>query len=123
MIIFDMDDTILRSRFIHECANAFGFMPKLEELRFNEKDPIILTKRIGLLLKNRTMDELLHVIGSMEMAENIKEVIKAYKEKGYLVGIISHSYTLITNYVKQQIGADFSVAHQLSSLKGKQPVK
>ena len=51
MIVFDMDDTILKGRFIDECAQVFGFKAKLEELRFNEKDPIILTKRIGLLLK------------------------------------------------------------------------
>lgn len=119
LLILDMDDTILTKRFINECADAFGFKTKLEELRFNEKDPIILTKRIGLLLKNRTMDELLHVISSMEMAENIREMVKHYKEKGYLVGIISHSYTLITNYVKQQIGADFSMAHQLEFFEGK----
>ncbi len=119
MIVFDMDDTILVNRFIDECAKEFGFKPKLDELRFNEKDPIILTKRIGLLLKNNTIDDLLHVISSMEMAENIKEVVKTYKEKGYLVGILSHSYSLITNYVKQQIGADFSVAHQLEFFEGK----
>jgi glucosyl-3-phosphoglycerate synthase len=119
MIVLDMDDTILISRFIDNCAEAFGFKPKLDELRFNEKDPIILTKRIGLLLKNKTMDDLLHVISNMKMAENIKEVVQSYKEKGYLVGIISHSYTLITNYVKQQIGADFSVAHQLEFFEGK----
>ncbi|HUM65470.1 MAG TPA: HAD-IB family phosphatase, partial [Chitinophagaceae bacterium] len=119
MIIFDMDDTILVNRFIDECAKEFGFKPKLDELRFNEKDPIILTKRIGLLLKNNTIDDLLHVISSMDMAENIKEVVKVYKEKGYLVGILSHSYSLITNYVKQQIGADFSVAHQLEFFEGK----
>lgn len=119
MIIFDMDDTILRSRFINECAKEFGFIPKLDELRFNEKDPIILTKRIGLLLKGRTMDELLNVISNMEMADNIKEAVVHYKTKGYLVGVISHSYSLITNYVKQQIGADFSVAHQLEFFEGK----
>lgn len=119
MIVFDMDDTILISRFINECADIFGFRAKLDELRFNEKDPIILTKRVGLLLKNKTMDDLLHVISNMQMAENIKEVVKAYKEKGYLVGIISHSYTLVTNYIKQQIGADFSVAHQLEFIEGK----
>ena len=119
MIIFDMDDTIMRSRFINECAREFGFTVKLEELRFSEKDPIILTKRIGLLLKNRTMDELLTVISRMEMADHIKETVAHYKEKGYLVGIISHSYSLITNYVKQQIGADFSVAHQLEFFEGK----
>ncbi len=57
------------------------------------------------------------------MADNIKEVVQSFKQKGYLVGIISHSYTLIANYVKQQIGADFSMAHQLEFLKAKQPVK
>ena len=119
MIVLDMDDTILINRFIDKCADAFGFKPKLDELRFNEKDPIILTKRIGLLLKNKTMDDLLNVISNMEMADNIKEVIQSYKQKGYLVGIISNSYTLITNYVKQQIGADFSVAHQLEFFEGK----
>ncbi len=119
MIVMDMDDTILKNRFIDQCAAAFGFEAKLNELRFNEKDAIILTKRIGLLLKNRTMDELLHVISDMEMADNIREVVQAYKEKGYIVGIISHSYTLITNYVKQQIGADFSIAHQLEFFEGK----
>jgi HAD superfamily phosphoserine phosphatase-like hydrolase len=119
MIVFDMDHTILKERFIDQCADTFGFAPKLEDLRFSEKDPIILTKRIGLLLKGRTMDELLNVISKMEMADNIKEVIQAYKEKGYLVGIISHSYSLITNYIKQQIGADFSVAHQLEFFEGK----
>lgn len=119
MIIFDMDDTILTSRFINECADVFGFRPQLEELRFNEKDPIILTKRIGLLLKNRSMDELLNVVSNMELADNIAEVVEAYKQKGYMVGIISHSYTLITNYIKQQIGADFSLAHQLEFVEGK----
>jgi phosphoserine phosphatase SerB len=119
MIVFDMDDTILINRFIDKCAAEFGFKLKLEELRFSEKDPIILTKRIGLLLTNKTMDDLLHVISKMEMAENITEVVKQYKQKGYLVGIISHSYTLITNYVRQKIGADFSLAHQLEFFEGK----
>ncbi|WP_276500445.1 glycosyltransferase [Terrimonas pollutisoli] len=119
MIVLDMDDTILIKRFIDQCAEEFGFKTRLDELRFNEKDPIILTKRIGLLLKNKTMDDLLNVISNMQMADNIKEVVGAYKEKGYLVGILSHSYTLITNYIKQQIGADFSVAHQLEFFEGK----
>lgn len=119
MLVLDMDDTILKKRFINECAQAFGFMGKLEELRFNEKDPIILTKRIGLLLKGRTMDELLNVAANMELADNIREVVRAYKAKGYRVGIVSHSYTLITNYIRQQIGADFSLAHQLEFVEGK----
>ncbi|MBL7734889.1 MAG: HAD-IB family phosphatase [Chitinophagaceae bacterium] len=119
LLVLDMDDTILKGRFIDECAKTFGFYAKLEDLRAAEKDPIILTKRIGLLLKGRTIDELLHVVSEMTIIGDVKEVIEAFREKGYRIGIISNSYTLITNYIKQQIGADFSLANQLEFFNGK----
>jgi phosphoserine phosphatase SerB len=119
MVIFDMDDTILKGRFINECAKEFGFFPVLEDLRAIENDPIILTKRIGLMLKGKTMDDLLNVVDKMEMIEDIRDVINELKGKNYVVGIISSSYTLITNYVKQKIGADFSLAYNLEFIEGK----
>jgi len=119
MAIFDMDDTILQGRFIDACATAFGFTAKLEDLRAREKDAIILTKRIGAFLKGRTMDELLHVASQIEMVSDIKEVIKELKNRGYIIGIISNSYTLVTNFVRQKIGADFSYANQLEFFEGK----
>ncbi len=119
MVVFDMDNTILKGRFIHECAREFGFMPQLEDLRETETDPIILTKRIGLLLKGRTIDELLGVVSNIPMVEDIKEVVTSFKEKGYITGIISDSYQLITNYVKQNIDADFSMANKLEFFSGK----
>ena len=119
MVIFDMDDTILKGRFINECAKKFGFFPLLEDLRAREKDPVILTKRIGLMLKGRTIDDLLTVADDMQIVDDIKEVIAALKEKNYLIGIISNSYSLITNYIKQKIGADFSLACILEFQEGK----
>jgi glucosyl-3-phosphoglycerate synthase len=119
MIIFDMDDTILKGRFIDECAKKFGFFPALEDLRAKEKDPIILTKRIGLMLKGKTIDDLLNVVDDMEIIEDVKKVIKELKGKKYFVGIISNSYSLITNYIKQKIGADFSLANNPEFFEGK----
>lgn len=119
MVVFDMDDTIFKGRTIDECAKEFGFTAKLEDLRAQEKDPIILTKRIGLLLKGRTIDDLLNVAGRIPMVSDIKDVVKALKEKGYIIGIISNSYTLVTNYVRQQIDADFTYANQLEFFEGK----
>ena len=119
MVIFDMDDTILKGRFINQCAKKFGFFPLLEDLRAREKDPVILTKRIGLMLKGRTIDDLLTVADDMQIVDDIKEVIAALKEKNYLIGIISNSYSLITNYIKQKIGADFSLACILEFQEGK----
>ena len=119
MLVFDMDVTILKGRFIDECAKKFGFFPMLEDLRDREKDPIILTKRIGLMLKGKTIDDLLNVVDDMEIIEDIKKVIKELKRKKYFVGIISTSYSLITNYIKQKIGADFSLANNLEFMEGK----
>jgi len=119
MIVFDMDDTILKGRFINECARTLGFYPALEDLRATEMDPIILTKRIGLLLKNHSMDDLLNVADTMEIVDDIKAVVSQLKQKNYIVGIISNSYTLITNFVKQKIDADFSLAYNLEFIEGK----
>ena len=55
----------------------------------------------------------------MEVIEDVKEVITELKERKYIVGIISNSYSLITNYIKQKIGADFSLAYNLEFLEGK----
>jgi phosphoserine phosphatase SerB len=119
MIVFDMDDTILKGRFIDECAKKFGFLPSLQDLRAKEKDPIILTKRIGLMLRGKTIDDLLNVADDMEIIDDIKKVIRELKEKKYQVGIISNSYSLITNYIRQKIGADFSLANNLEFFEGK----
>ena len=119
MAVFDMDDTILKGRFIDECAKKFGFEAKLHDLRDEEKDPIILSKRIGLLLKGRTIDELLDVIHNIDMVADIKNVVAELKARGYIIGIISNSYTLITNYVVKNIGADFSYAILLEIIEGK----
>jgi glucosyl-3-phosphoglycerate synthase len=119
MAIFDMDDTILDGRFINECSKEFRFFPQLEDLRETEYDPIILTKRIALMLRGRTMDDLLNVVSNIKMISDIKDVVKELKQKNYIVGIISSSYTLITNYVKQNIGADFSLAYNLEFKEGR----
>lgn len=119
MAVFDMDNTILKGRFIDACAKKFGFTAQLEDLRETETDSIILTKRIGLLLKGKTIDELLDVVHKIEMIDDIKEVVASLKKKGYIVGIISNSYTLITNYVMRNIGADFAYANQMEFFEGR----
>lgn len=119
MVVFDMDNTILRGRFIDALAERFSFSDELEKLRKKETDSVILTKRIGLLLKGRTMDEMLEVISQIPMVPDIKEVIAELKKRDYLVGIISNSYHLVCNYVKQEIGADFILSNRLELLEGK----
>jgi phosphoserine phosphatase SerB len=119
MAVFDMDNTILRGRFIDTMAARFGFADRLQTLREKESDPVILTKRIGLLLKGRSIEEMLEAISSIPMVDDVKTVISTLKAGGYRIGIISNSYQVVCNYVKQEIGADFVLANRLEFFEGK----
>lgn len=119
MILLDVDGTILTQNFIEVCAKELGFYAQLEDLRHTEKDPLILTKRIGLLLKGATMDNLLDLLESIDIVPDFIETITAFRKKGYLAGMISHGYTLVTNFIQKRSQADFAIGHQLEFFQGR----
>lgn len=116
---FDMDDTILQGRFIDHCAKRFGFENELKQLRESPIEPTTRTKQIAMLLKGRSITDLLAIVQEIPMIDDIVSVVKELKSKGYIVGIISDSYQFITNYVKSHIGADFALANNLEQIEGK----
>ncbi len=119
MVVLDMDNTILRGRFVDSMAETYGFTEQLADLRKKENDPVILCKRIGRLMKGKTMEEMLQVISRIPLVDDIKEVVAELKKRNYIVGIISNSYQLVCGYVKQEIGADFVLANRLEFFEGK----
>lgn len=119
MLILDMDDTLLQGRFIHKAAEHFGFDKELLQLRKEfENDGIALTKSIAKLLQGKSYKELIDIADSMALVNNIEQVVKELKQRGFIVGIISDSYTLITEHIKLKIGADFSLANELQMSNG-----
>lgn len=113
IIIFDMDNTILKGRFIYKFVQENNLENQLLEILSSSDDSYIRTKNIALLLKNQTKDYLLTIADSIPIVDDTKEVIAELKNRGYLIGIISDSYDLITEHIKNKIGADFSLANQL----------
>jgi len=111
--VFDMDNTILRSSFIKTCAKKFHFQPELLEIVTTNENPFIRTKLIARLLKGKTIGELFEVVDSIQITDNLVELIKELKIKGYIVGIISDSYDCITNHLKNKFGFDFTLANEL----------
>lgn len=116
---FDMDDTILQGRFIDYCSKKLGFEKQLQFLRDSPIEPTTRTKQIAMLLKGRPISELLSIVKEIPMIDDIVEVVKSLKSKGYVVGIISDSYQFITNFVMSHIGADFALANNLEQIGGK----
>jgi len=119
MVVFDMDDTLLRGRFIDACADKFLFDEELARLRKTETDPAVLTKRIAGLLKGLSLGDLLQVAGSIPLVDDAMDVVQEIRKQGNVVGIISDSYQFVVDYVKNKLGADFALGNQLAFFEGK----
>ncbi|WP_026752325.1 HAD-IB family phosphatase [Sediminibacterium sp. C3] len=118
LIVFDMDNTLLRGRFIDACAERFDFKTSLMNIRSSESNPILLTKHIATLLKGKTHQELIEIADHIPIVEGTAEIIKELKSRGYIIGIISDSYDCITHHIKNKLGMDFSLSNELEFSKG-----
>lgn len=119
LIIFDMDDTILLDRFIYKMSEKYDFKNKLNDIITTNNEPYLITKLIAGLLKNMNIQELFNVIDKIKIVPDAIEVIKALKARGYIIAIISDSYDIITNYIKNKIGADISLSNELEVINNK----
>ncbi len=113
MIIFDMDNTLLEGSFITKAAEEFNFGNELIKIVTEYSNAYTRTKSIARLLENRTFAEILDVADKIKVIDDAEYVIGELKKKGYICGIISDSYDIVTNHLKNKLKMDFSVANEL----------
>jgi phosphoserine phosphatase SerB len=117
MIIFDMDNTLLQGSFIVTAADEFKFKDELIKIVTEYSNPYTRTKSIARLLKNRSFHEILEVVDKIKIIDDAAHVIRELKKKGYICGIISDSYDIVTNHLKNKLKMDFSIANELEFSK------
>ena len=113
MIIFDMDKTILKGSFIRTAAEEFNFTDELLRIQDEYQTPYTRTKSIAKLMKGRSLNEILGITDKIEIVEDAADVIGQLKKRGYICGIISDSYDVVANHIKNKLKMDFSVANEL----------
>lgn len=113
MLIFDMDNTILHRSFITTLAEKFGFKDKLLTIVSENSNPYTRTKLIARLLKGLNIRQILQTVDSIPVTEGFQNIVKEFGDKGYVVGIISDSYDIVTNHLVNKYGLDFSIANEL----------
>jgi glucosyl-3-phosphoglycerate synthase len=117
MIVFDMDNTLLESSFIITAAQEFNFRDELIKIVTEYTNSYTRTKSIAKLMKGRSIDEILGVVDKIKIIDDAASVIKELKKKGYICGIISDSYDVVTNHLKNRLKMDFSIANELEFSK------
>ena len=113
MIVFDMDNTLLEGSFITTAAEEFNFREDLIKIVTEYTNSFTRTKSIARLLSGRSFDEILSVADKIKIIDDAPYVIRELKRKGYVCGIISDSYDVITNHIKNKLKMDFSIANEL----------
>ncbi len=117
MIIFDMDNTLLEGSFITAAAEEFKFTDELIKIVTEYSNHYTRSKSIARLLKNKSFNEILEVVDKIKIIDDAAHVIRELKKKGYICGIISDSYDIVTNHLKNTLKMDFSIANELEFSK------
>jgi glucosyl-3-phosphoglycerate synthase len=113
MVIFDMDNTLLEGSFITTAADHFNFRNELIQIVTENSNPYTRTKSLARLFKGRSISEILDVADKIKLVRDTEFVISELKKKNYIIGIISDSYDVVTNHLKNRLGLDFSVANEM----------
>jgi glucosyl-3-phosphoglycerate synthase len=117
MAIFDMDKTILTQSFIHTLATKFKFKEALEVISLSASNTFLRIKQIAQLLQNLSISDILKIADDIPVIDDIKQVVQTLKSKGFVCGIISESYDVVTNHIANKLGLDFSLANELELKK------
>ena len=119
LVVFDMDGTLLADRLIFTLANRFGFRKKLETIMDGSSPEYEKTRRIASLLKGISLEQFYYVLGLVPLSAGTEAVVRELKHRGYILAIISDSYTLATEWLKGRLGLDYTIANELSLENGK----
>ena len=119
LAVFDMDGTLLQDRFIFVLADRFGFRKKLEIIIKGGGFEYEKTRRVARLLRGLSLEQFYHVFDSIPFSAGAEVVARELKSRGYILAIVSDSYTLATERLKERLGFDCTIANEIALENGK----
>ncbi len=119
LVIFDLDGTLTQERSIWEYIHKqlgkwYGFAEEYQKKflageisyeRFCELDAEVW--------KGMSVEELLEIVKSVPFHQGAGELINHLKNKGLKIAMISSGLSLLSNWVHQKYGFDYSVSNDL----------
>ncbi|MBE44574.1 MAG: hypothetical protein CMO16_05300 [Thaumarchaeota archaeon] len=118
LIAFDMDGTLINGRLVFTLGDKYNMSNKIRKIMIENIDSHNKSTKIAQLWKGINSSEVINAVKSIPLMDGASEIIDEFKKRDYIIGIISHSYTLGTDYIVKKFNMDFSIANVLEVKNG-----
>ncbi len=119
LVIFDLDGTLTQERSIWEYIHKqlgkwYGFAEEYQNLFLAGKISYEeFCERDAQVWKGVRVEELLKIVKAVPFHPGVNELINFLKQKGLNLSMVSSGLSLLTNWVHQRYGFDYSVSNNL----------
>jgi phosphoserine phosphatase len=119
LVIFDLDGTLTQERSIWEYIHKqlgkwYGFAEEYQNLFLAGKISYEeFCERDALVWKGMRVEELLEIAQTVPFHPGVNELINFLKQKGLKLSMISSGLSLLSNWVHERYGFDYSVSNNL----------
>ncbi len=119
LVIFDLDGTLTKERSIWEYIHIrlgkwYGFAEEYQKqflagkISYEE-----FCERDAQVWKGMKVEELLEIIKNVSFHSGVDELISYLKQKGLKLSMVSSGLSVLSNWVHQKYGFDYSVSNDL----------
>jgi len=122
LVFFDMDSTLVDMEIIDEMAQRAGVFKEVSRITEKARRGDIdfeeaLIQRVALL-KGLKVEELEKIRHEMRLSEGAKELVDTLKRLGFKLGLVSGGFDYFSDFLREELGLDFSYANQLEIKSG-----
>lgn len=119
LVIFDLDGTLTQERsvweYIHkQLGKWYGFAEEYQnqflagEISYEE-----FCERDAQVWKGMKLENLLEIVKTVPFHPGVDELIDYLKQKGFILSMVSSGLSLLSNWVHEKYGFDYSVSNNL----------
>lgn len=124
LVVFDLDGTLTRERsiweYVHICLGKwYGFAEEYQKqflagkISYEE-----FCERDAQVWKGMEVEELLEIVKTVPFHPGVDELIAFLKRKGLKLSVVSSGLSILSNWVHQKYGFDYSVSNDLLQENG-----
>jgi HAD superfamily phosphoserine phosphatase-like hydrolase len=109
-----MDGTLLKDRGIFVIAEKLGFYDQLIKLfKYDGNNFYEKSIEIAKLTKGYSKKEFLEIFREIPYQDHVEEIINELKKRNIITGIVTDSYQLLADDLKERLGIDYAFANNL----------